>query len=65
MDWRTILGSWLLLLTLCVFPCDVFSAQNPSKVDEDLQLSLGILVDTGVHQKGVIEFELATSGSST
>ena len=57
MDWRTILSSWLVLLTLCVLPCNVFSAQNPSTVDGEPQLSLGILVDTGVHQKKVIEFE--------
>ena len=57
MGWRTILSSWLLLFTFCVLPCDLFSAQNPSKVDREPQLSLGILVDTGVRQKNVIEFE--------
>ena len=45
---------WLLLLTLCVLPSNVSSAQNPSKIDGG---SLGILADTGVHQKKVIDFE--------
>lgn len=44
-------SSSLLLLTLCVLPSNVFSAQNLSTIDGGLQLSLGILVDTGKHQE--------------
>ena len=53
----------LLLLALSVLPCNVFSAQNPPTVDREPQLSLGILVDTGMHQKKVIEFERETVNS--